>query len=416
MDISLRIRLSVMMFLEYVIKGAWFVTLGTYLAKNLQATGLEVANIFSTQSLGAVIAPFFIGFVADRYFNAERVLSVLHLIGAVLLFMMYKSASAAEFYPYVFVYFIAYMSSLALTNSISFRHLKDAKKQFPGIRVWGTVGWVLSGILISYIFHWDSPEAITSGALSYTFLLASCCSLLLAVFSWILPKTPPVARNKEKSFRIADAMGLEALALLKNKGFLVFFLTAVVICIPISFYYQNTNPYLVSVGLPNPTAKMALGQLSEALCLLLIPFFFARFGYKKMILIGISAWILRYLLFAFGNGDELSYMLITGIVLHGVCYDFMFVVGQIYTDTIAGERYKSSAQGLITVAMYGIGMLIGFWVAGYISDYLKAAYVSDFWWYLWITPAAIAAGCLLIFAVFFKEKRGEVKDGAAEVI
>ncbi|PUV25912.1 MFS transporter [Sphingobacterium athyrii] len=405
MTLTLRLQLSLMMFLEYFIKGAWFVTLGTYLIKSLNASGMEVANIFSTQSLGAVFAPFFVGFVADRYFNAERVLAVLHLLGAALLYGMSQAPDASHFYPYVFVYFMAYMSSLSLSNGIAFRHIADAKKYFPGIRVWGTIGWICSGLVISYLFRWDSPEAISRGALHNTFIMGAVCSVLLALFSLFLPKTPPQIRVKDEKFDFGKAIGLDALGLLKQKSFLIFFVTAIVICIPISFYYQNANPFLVNVGMANPTAKMALGQFSEAICLLLIPFFFRRLGYKKMILLGIAAWALRYLFFAFGDGQEKAFLLILGIVLHGICYDFMFVVGQIYTDRIAGEKYKASAQGLITIAMYGVGMLIGFWVAGGVSDYLKVAYAEQFWEYLWFIPAGISFFCLLLFAVFFKEEK-----------
>jgi len=408
----LRVQLSLMMFLEYFIKGAWFVTLGTYLMKSLNASGMEVANIFSTQSLGAVFAPFFVGFVADRYFNAERVLSVLHLIGAGLLYGMSQAPDATHFYPYVFVYFMAYMSSLSLSNGIAFRHIEDAKKYFPVVRVWGTIGWICSGLVISYLFRWDAPESIQAGALHNTFILGAVCSLLLAIFSLALPKTPPQVKLRDEKFDFGKAIGLDALKLLKQRSFLIFFVTAIVICIPISFYYQNANPFLVNVGMPNPTAKMALGQFSEAICLLLIPFFFRRLGYKKMILLGIAAWALRYLFFAFGNGQEKSYLLLLGILLHGICYDFMFVVGQIYTDKIAGEKYKASAQGLITIAMYGVGMLIGFWVAGAVSDYLKTTYTVRFWEYLWFIPAVISGFCLVLFAVFFKEEQAipDMKD------
>ncbi|MGB3066657.1 MFS transporter [Sphingobacterium thalpophilum] len=401
----LRFQLSLMMFLEYFIKGAWFVTLGTYLTQSLHASGLEVANIFSTQSLGAVFAPFFVGFVADRYFNAERVLAVLHLIGAVLLYAMSQAPDASHFYPYVFVYFMAYMSSLSLSNGIAFRHIEEAKRYFPAIRVWGTIGWICSGLVISYLFRWDAPEVIAQGALHNTFIMGAVCSLLLALFSLFLPKTPPKIQLKGEQFNFGKAIGLDALSLLKQKSFLIFFVTAIVICIPISFYYQNANPFLVNVGMPNPTAKMALGQFSEAICLLLIPFFFRQLGYKKMILLGIAAWALRYLFFAFGDGQEKAFLLIIGIVLHGICYDFMFVVGQIYTDRIAGEKYKASAQGLITIAMYGVGMLIGFWVAGGVSDYLKKTYSQQFWEYLWFIPAGISLFCLFLFALFFKEEK-----------
>lgn len=411
MNLKLRLQLSAMMFLEYFIKGAWFVTLGTYLLKNLQADGLELAQVFSTQSLGAVAAPFFIGFIADRYFNAERVLAVLHLLGACLLTGMYLADSVSSFYPYVLAYFIAYMSSLALANSIAFRHIQDTKRYFPGIRVWGTVGWITAGSAISLVFHWDNAASVDAGALRNTFLLASVCSLLLATLSFLLPKTPPLLRKGDTRFTVAKALGLEALVLLKNRGFLVFFVTAIVICIPMSFYYQNANPYLVHVGLSNPTAKMALGQLSEALCLLAIPFLFAKLGYKRMILVGIAAWTIRYLLFAYGNHPDLAAMLIVAIILHGVCYDFMFVVGQIYTDTIAGAKYRSSAQGLVTVAMYGIGMLLGFWAAGGTSDYLEVHFSdNDYWKFLWITPAAMAFCCLLLFAFFFREQKTATED------
>ncbi|WP_134091535.1 MFS transporter [Olivibacter sp. XZL3] len=405
MNFSLRFKLSFMMFFEYFIKGAWFVTLGTYLTHNLQASGFEIANIFSTHSLGAVAAPFFIGLIADKYFNAEKLLGVLHLFGALLLFLMYRSDSAADFYPYVLAYFIAYMSSLALSNAICFRHLAEPRKQFPAIRVWGTVGWIIAGIAISYVFHWDKSEAIAAGALKKTFLLGCFSSLLLAIFSFTLPQTPPVNTGIRAKNDVLSLLGFDALGLLKQKDFLIFFVSAILICIPLAFYYQNANPFLTAVGLSNPTAKMALGQFSEALCLLFIPFFFAKLGYKKTILVGIAAWVIRYLLFAYGDAGSLSFMFITAILLHGVCYDFLFVVGQIYTDTIAGERYRSSAQGLVTIAMYGIGMLIGFWVAGFIAEYLKVQQVVNFWKYLWISPAIIAAVVFVLFLVFFKDQR-----------
>ncbi|HTG56180.1 MAG TPA: MFS transporter, partial [Niabella sp.] len=243
-------------------------------------------------------------------------------------------------------------------------------------------------------------------ALHNTFLLGAACSAVLGLLCFMLPETPPLKRN-QSSFDWRDALGLQALKLLRQKSFLIFFLTAIVICIPISFYYQHTNPFLVATSLPNPTAKMALGQLSEALCLLLIPLLFARLGYKKMILLGIAAWALRYFFFAYGNGQDLSFMLILGIVLHGICYDFMFVVGQIYTNKIAGEQYRSSAQGLVTVAMYGVGMLIGFWIAGFVADALKTYEGTQYWRYLWLTPAAMAMVCLLLFAALFKEQQPE---------
>ncbi|PTX18108.1 nucleoside transporter [Pontibacter mucosus] len=399
-----RIKLSFMMFLEFFIWGAWFVTLGTFLFNNLNATELETASVFSTQSFGAIIAPFIIGLIADKYFNAERILGVLHLIGALLMYQMYNATNVGDFYPYVLAYMIAYMPTLALVNSVSFRQMQNPEKEFSVIRVWGTIGWIVAGLSISYIFHWDSADGIGEGLLRNTFMMAGIASLVLGVYSFMLPKTPPV-KSQDKSNSISEILGLDAIKLLQNRNFLIFFIASILICIPLAFYYQNANPFLSDIGLENPTGKMTIGQISEALFLLLLPVFFTRFGFKKTILIGMLAWTLRYVLFAYGNAGELSFMLIIGIALHGICYDFFFVSGQIYTDARAGEKYKSSAQGLVTLATYGVGMLIGFWVAGYISEYYRAADVENFWQSVWLVPAGIAAVVALLFIIFFRDDK-----------
>lgn len=397
-----RIQLSFMMFLEFFIWGAWFVTLGTFLGTNLKADGLETAKVFSTQSWGAIIAPFIIGLIADRYFNAERILGVLHLAGAGLMYLMFKSENVAVFYPYVFLYMVLFMPTLALVNSVSFRQLQDPEKQFSSIRVFGTIGWIVAGVAISF-FHWDNEQNNLQGdTLRNTFLMASIASAFLGIFSFTLPKTPP--KGKGTSAKISEILGLDALKLLKDPNFLIFFVASIAICIPLAFYYQNANPFLTSIKLENATAKMAIGQVSEALFLLLLPVFFKRFGFKNTILIGMLAWAIRYALFAYGNAGELAFMLIVGIALHGLCYDFFFVSGQIYTDAKAGEKYKSSAQGLITLATYGLGMLIGFWVAGYISDHYKLADGSTDWKMVWLIPAGIAAVVMLLFALAFRDK------------
>ncbi len=399
-----------MMFLEFFIWGAWFVTLGTFLPQNLAASGYEVANIFSTQSWGAIIAPFIIGLIADRYFNAERILGVLHLLGAVLMYQMYQSASVGQFYPYVFVYMIAYMPTLALVNSVSFRQLANPEKSFSGIRVWGTIGWIVAGLTISFL-GWDSEGGIKEGLLRNTFLMASIASLVLGVFSFTLPKTPPIGRGGKEKRSLSEVLGLDAVKLLGNRNYLVFFVASVLICIPLAFYYQNANLFLSETGLPNPTGKMAIGQVSEAFFLLLLPILFVRIGFKNTIMLGMLAWAIRYLLFAYGNAGELAYMLIIGIALHGICYDFFFVSGQIYTDAKAGEKYKSSAQGLITLATYGVGQLIGFWVAGFISEYYKNHPTGDpLWQNIWLVPAGIAAVVLFLFAVFFKNEKASVTE------
>lgn len=402
MNTTTRIKLSIMMFLEFFIWGAWFVTLGTFLGNNLSASGSETAAVFSTQSWGAIIAPFIIGLIADRYFNAEKILGILHLVGAFLMYQMYQSEEVGMFYTYVLSYMILYMPTLALVNSVSFNQMKDPEKEFANIRVWGTIGWILAGLSISFVFHWDSAEAVSQGLLKNTFLLSGIAALILGLFSFSLPKTPP--KVSDEKIKLADIIGLDALKLLKDKNFAIFFISSILICIPLAFYYQNAHPFLTEAGVENPTGKMAIGQISEALFLLLIPVFFSRFGFKKTILVGMLAWAIRYVLFAYGNGDDLSLMLIIGIALHGICYDFFFVTGQIYTNSKAGEKYKSAAQGLITLATYGVGMLIGFAVAGWITDNYKTIEGTTNWQMVWIIPAGIAFAVFLIFALLFNDK------------
>jgi len=390
------------MFLEFFIWGAWFVTLGTFLGTNLKASGAETAAVFSTQSWGAIIAPFIIGLIADRYFNAERILGVLHLVGAFLMYQMYQSSDLSSFYIYVFSYMVLYMPTLALVNSVAFNQMKDPEKEFSSIRVWGTIGWIVAGLSISYVFHWDSVESLANGMLKNTFLLAGIAALVLGLLSFTLPATPP--KVSDEKIKIGDIIGLDALKLLKDKNFAVFFISSILICIPLAFYYQNANPFLTESGLENPTGKMAIGQISEALFLLLIPVFFTKYGFKKTILVGMLAWAIRYALFAYGNGGELSFMLIVGIALHGICYDFFFVSGQIYTNSKAGDKYKSAAQGLITLATYGVGMLIGFAVAGWITDNYKTATGTINWEMVWIIPAGIALAVFVLFALTFNDK------------
>ena len=362
MKTAVKFQLSFMMFLEFFIWGGWFVTMVIYLPNTLQSSGSEIALAYSTQSWGAILAPIIIGLIADRYFNAERILGFLHLLGA---FLMYKMANATDFlvfYPYILGYMIIYMPTLALVNSVSFNQMDNPAKQFSMVRVFGTIGWIVSGLVISYIFHWDSEESVAQGMLRNTFLMTAVASGILGVFSFTLPKTPPRADRSEK-ISISNILGLDALKLLKDRNFLIFFAASILICIPLAFYYQHAGQFLGEIRVTNPAGKMTIGQASEVIFMLLLPWFFARFGFKKTILFGMLAWIVRYLLFAYGNADELVFMLLIGIALHGICYDFFFVSGQIYTDAKAGPKYKSAAQGLITLATYGLGMLIGCWAS-----------------------------------------------------
>ena len=393
-----------MMFLQFFIWGGWFVTLGTFLGNNLNATGGQIAMAFSTQSWGAIIAPVFIGLIADRYFNAEKLLGILHLLGSGLLLLMSQTNDFSVFYLYVFSYMLLYMPTLALVNSVSFNQMNDTASEFPLIRTFGTIGWIISGVVISYVFSWDTQDSITSGALSNTFKMVALASLILGAFSFSLPKTPPYG-NDQKSFSLKSALGWDALKLLKDRNFLLFFIASVLICIPLAFYYQQANPFLVELGMNSPTAKMALGQVSEVLFMLLLPTFFIRFGFKKTILVGMMAWVVRYLLFAYGDIGEKAYMIIIGILLHGICYDFFFVSGQIYTDFKAGEKVKSAAQGLITLATYGVGMLTGFWIAGKVSDAFLIQTGQHDWDTIWKFPALFALGVFLLFLLIFKNEK-----------
>jgi nucleoside transporter len=398
-------RLSVMMFLEFFIWGAWFVTMATYLTSGLGFTDGENALAYATQSWGAIVAPFIIGLIADKYVNAERLLGVIHLIGAVLMYLLANATQFAGFYPYLLLYMILYMPTLALVNAISFRQIDDPARLFGYIRFWGTLGWIIAGLLISYGFDWDAQANL----LGNTFTMAAVASLVLGIFSFTLPATPP---QKAAGGGLREALGLDALALLRDRNFLVFFVSSVLICIPLAFYYQHANQFLTEIDVANAAGIQTLGQVSELVFMLLVPFFLKRFGMKTTLLIGMLAWAARYVLFAYGNAGELAFMLIVGIVLHGVCYDFFFVSGQVFTDSKAGPRYKSAAQGLITLATYGIGMLFGFWIAGELTNAFALDAGHD-WRSIWIYPAVFAAAVAVAFALLFRNEVVEYKAAPA---
>jgi len=389
-----RIQLATMMFLNFFLWGIWFVTMGTYLGSRLDATGVQIGIAYGTQSLGAIIAPFIIGLIADRFFAAQFILGLLHLCGAGLLYFVSLQTNFADFYPYLLAYMIIYMPTLALVNSISFKQMNDPEKEFSLIRMWGTIGWIAAGLLIGWLALEKNQQ------LDRTFQIAAAVSLVLGLFSFMLPNTPPPKAGTQAN--LGEIIGLDALRLLKDKNFLIFFLSSLLICIPLAFYYQETNMFLNELGVENAASKMTMGQMSETIFLFLMPFFFLRLGVKKMLLIGMAAWVIRYFLFSYGNTGSGLWMLYAGIILHGICYDFFFVTGQIYTDQLAGEKIRSSAQGMITLATYGVGMLIGFWFAGYVADHYKTAAGHD-WSSVWMVPALIAAAILGLFALLFKD-------------
>ncbi len=408
MKITTRLQLSLMMFLEFFIWGGWFVTMGTYLTKSLAATDVQNGLAYGTQSLGAIIAPFIVGLIADKFFSAQRILGVLHIVGGVLMYMLAKQTNFESFYPLILSYMIIYMPTLALANSVAFRQVTDSEKQFATLRVWGTIGWIVAGLIIAW-FSWEAK-----GSLANTFEMTSYASFILGVYSFFLPDTPPGSKGKKVTF--SDIIGLDALRLLKDKSFLIFFLGSLLICIPLAFYYQEANPFLNEVGLADAAGKMTLGQVSEFLFLAAMPLFFRRFGIKTMLLIAMAAWGLRYVFFAYGNPTDFVSFLYLGIILHGVCYDFFFVTGQIYTDKKAGEGIKSAAQGMITLATYGFGMLIGFAVAGKVTDAYKTAGGHD-WQHIWLIPAGIAALVFILFLFLFKDSsRTAVKEEPVELV
>ena len=406
--------LCIMMFFNFFIWGIWFITMGPYLSKgDIHASGAEVAQAYATQSWGAIIAPFIIGMIADKYFSAQKILGFLHICGAILLFFISKVQSFENFYLMLLVYMILYMPSLSLTNAVALNQMNNSEKEFSFIRMWGTIGWIVQGLIVGYLlskyFGFDIINDITKqNNLSFTFKIASIISLFFGVFCYFLPDTPP--NNKGKKTTISELLGLESLALLKNKNYLVFFVSSILICIPLAFYYSFAGQFFGEINFSDYAKKMTFGQMSETLFLFIMPWFFTRLKVKKMLLLGMFSWALRYFFFSAGNINDLIWMLYGGIILHGICYDFFFVTGYIYTDQIAGEKIRASAQGFITIATYGLGMLIGFKLSGIIVDKYTVMdptgnVVAHLWNKIWIWPASIAAAILVLFFIFFKEQK-----------
>jgi len=392
MKLKTSIILSFMMFLQYYIWGSWYVTMGTFMSINLNSTGIQIGAAYSALAIATMISPFFIGMVADRFFAAQRVMGVLHIVGGLLLFLASRITSNGSFYWVILLYSLAYMPTIALSNSVAFRQMSDPGKQFPLVRVFGTIGWVIAGFMIAGLGIEKTPS---------TFYMAAIISIALGLYSFALPDTPPQAKTPASAKSI---MGIDAFVLFRDKPYLIFFIAAIFVCIPLSFYFGFANLFLNQSGMENAAGKMVMGQISEALFILAIPFLFNRIGVKKMLLIGMTAWILRYLCFAFGNMGINLWMLYAGIILHGVCYDFFFVTGYMYTEKKSNERIKNAAQGLFTFVTYGLGMFIGTWFSGFVTTYYTVDQVYQ-WKSIWYVPAFIATVVLICFIFFFKEKK-----------
>ncbi len=412
---STRIRLSAMMFIQYFIYGSWLVTLGTFLGTALKASGSDIGTAYSLPAIAAILSPFLVGMIADRFFATERVLAFLHVAGAGVLYFAATQASFAGFWPLFLIYVLCYMPTLALTNALAFDHMADPSKEFPRIRVLGTIGFIAAGWAIGLL-----PDQAVAGEAalvsaertSVPLLLGAGASLVMGLYCLTLPHTPP--HNAGKKLTVRDVLGLDALALMKDRSFAVFVLGSFLLCIPLQFYYAFANPFLNEIGVQNAAAKMTLGQMSEIGFMLLMPFFFARLGIKKLLLIGMAAWTVRYLLFAYGNAGSGMWMLYAALLLHGVCYDFFFVTGQIYVDQQADIRIRAAAQGFIALVTLGAGQLIGSKLSGMVVDANVIAgsaaggAAAHDWTRIWYIPAIGALGVLLIFAALFKVKAAPV--------
>ena len=385
-------KLSAMMFLQYFIWGAWYVTAGTYMAKILNSSGEEIGSAYSAFAIAAIFSPFFVGSIADRYFSAQKAMGALHIVGGLLLIYATEISSSFLFIVTVLIYSLMYMPTVALSNNIVFANVSDSGKTFPVIRFFGTFGWIVAGFIIGNLQLENNVSSI-----AYTFYIAAGASIVLGLFSFSLPNVPPKGKSD------GSPLGLEGLVLLKDKSYLIFFISAVLICIPLSFYYSFANVFLNDLGMEGAAGKMIYGQISEAIFILAIPFLYYRLGVKNILIIGIAAWALRFFFFSNGDLEAYYWMIISGILLHGICYDFFFVTGYMYTENKADDKIKNAAQGLFTVATYGIGMTIGSWFSGIVTDNNTIEGIKN-WGDIWMVPAYISGAVLLFLVIFFKEK------------
>ncbi len=435
MNTNVRIQLSIMMFLQFFIWGAWYVTAPNYLA-TIGFTGADFGWTYSVGPIAGMISPFFVGMVADRFFPAQRVLGVMHLAGAGLMLgattlMTSDSPDPQTINIVFFGYMLTYFPTLALTNTLAMRNMTDQEKDFPLIRVFGTIGWIAAGFALSGL-DWGTKVNM--------FHLTAGAAVALGVFSFTLPHTPPTAEGKVSAREI---LGLDALVLLKDRSYLIFMVSSMLICIPLAFYYQIASRVVeMSFGGPKVGFVMAFGQVSEIFFMLVMPLFFRRLGVKWMLAVGMLAWVARYGLFSLGAPDEVRWMIMVGVVLHGICYDFFFVTGQIYTDQVAPKAIRGQAQGMLVLFTLGLGMFIGAQVAGKIevkhtpeaskafaaqlaelpesaTDEEKAAVRKQElkaieWKPLWGKPALFAGAVMLIFIALFRDTRSKAAPKATE--
>ncbi len=408
MSAAMRARLATMMFLEYFIWGAWYVTLSTWLARGLHFSGGQIGLAAGATAVGAMIAPFFAGLLADRLFDTRYVLTALHAAGAALLFLASRQVAFGGLYTLVLLYCLAYMPTLSLTNSLAFRQMGDPKIEFGPIRVLGTAGWIVAGLLVG---------SLGLESTAHPAQLAAVASVVMALYCLTLPATPPLAREQTAGTSLFPR---EAIGILRERSVAIFAIASFLICIPLQFYYAFTNLFLNEAGVKNAAGKMTGGQFSELGCMLLIPWFFRRLGVKGMLMAGMAAWVIRYVLFAYGGVGDRMPMLWLGILLHGICYDFFFVTGQIYIDRKAAAGLRAAAQGLITFITYGVGMFVGSWASGAVVEHYTLANGSGGtahnWRPIWLVSAGASAVVMVLFLLFFHERETQqtVTDTEAE--
>ncbi len=393
MSWRLYIQLSSLQFLHFFVAGAWLVTVSTYLLYTLEFTGTEVGAVFSSQAFAAVVSPFFMGVFADRYLNSDRLLAVLYSLSGVVLLLLATVKVFFWFFILITLYNLLFLPTFSLISSLSFHHLTDIEKEYPGVRVWGTIGWVIAGLAVGFleIEYANIPMYIAGGA-----------SVVLGGLCFFLPKTPPPA--KRKVFRWVDALGLDTLKLLKQRSFAVMVLSLTLVTISVAFYHGFLNPFLNEIGVSNAAGKMTIGQIVEIGVIVLLPFFFSRLGIRKIIIVGMLVWGIRYLLFAFGNTDSLVWMFYLGIAVHGIGYSFTSLSAQIYFDKHVPVEMRSATQGFIALLTMGVGRLIGYFIAGIVVQMYEVALGVHEWFFVWLYPSIIAFVAAFVFWFFFKLK------------
>lgn len=403
MQTTLKVRLSIFMFLQYFVWGSWYVSMGVYLLNVLHCDGADLGLAYGALAIGAMISPFFVGLVADRYFASEKMLGVLGLLGGAVLLALPGASSFAGFYPLLVLYCALYAPTLALGNSLSLHHLRDARRDFPQVKVFSAVGWIAGGVTLALLAEMDSPVQ---------FYLGGGASIVFGLYAFTLPHTPPKKVGRHVS--VGEVLGLDALALLRKPVFAGFVLCMFLVCVPVYFYFVNMAPYLGELKWTYPIAKMTLAQVSDVVFLVLMAFMLRKLGYKLTIVIGILAWMARYLLLwqSAGSAEAAQTALIyTAILLHGVCYDFLFIAGQLYVDNESTERNRGAAQGFIAFILWGVGAFVGNLIAGQVqgAHTVRAAdgTTTHDWAGIWLQPAWMAAGVLVIFLIVFREPKAK---------